>query len=52
MMGARSLINHAAGSPVAKVMIPMIRNVHSGPSFWISPFMAKLMTVPPSPPPA
>lgn len=52
LIGARSLINQAAGKPVAKVIMPMIRNDHSAPSFRISPSIAKLMTVPPIPPPA
>jgi hypothetical protein len=49
-MGARSLISQAAGIPVAKVMHPMTRNVHAGPSRDIKPSIAKLMAVPPSPP--
>jgi hypothetical protein len=52
VIGVRSLINQAAGRPVARVVRPMIRNVHAGPSFWITPFMAKEMIVPPRPPPA
>jgi hypothetical protein len=52
LIGARSLINHAAGRPVASVTIPIIRKVHGGPSFWMRLSIAKLITVPPSPPPA
>jgi hypothetical protein len=50
LIGARSLINQAAGSPVARVMNPMIRNVQAGPRRDIKPSIAKLMAVPPSPP--
>ena len=50
LIGARSLISQAAGSPVARVMNPMIRNVQAGPRRDINPSMAKLMTVPPRPP--
>ena len=52
VMGARSFIKYAAGKPVASVIRPMILNDHSRPGFWMKPFMAKLMTVPPTPPPA
>ena len=50
LIGARSLISQAAGSPVVRVINPMIRNVQAGPRRDINPSMAKLMTVPPSPP--
>ena len=52
LMGARSLISQAAGRPVPSVIKPMIRKVQAGPRFWIRPSIAKLMTVPPRPPPA
>lgn len=52
VMGVRSLISQAAGKPVASVVRPRIRKVQAGPSFWITPFMAKEMIVPPRPPPA
>ena len=52
LIGERSLISHAAGSPVASIMKPKILKVHAGPRFWIKLFMTKLMTVPPRPPQA
>lgn len=52
LMGARSLISHAAGSPVTSMAIPKTRKVHAIPNFWIRASMAKLMAVPPRPPPA
>jgi hypothetical protein len=52
VIGARSLINQAAGKPVTSITRPIIRKVHAGPSFWINPSIAKLMIVPPRPPPA
>jgi hypothetical protein len=52
LMGARSLISHAAGSPVTSMAIPKTRKVHGMPNFWIRASMAKLMAVPPRPPPA
>ena len=52
VMGVRSLISQAAGRLVARVVRPMIRNVHAGPNFWITASMAKEMIVPPKPPPA
>ncbi len=51
-IGARSLISQAAGKPVARTTRPMIRKVQGGPSFCNRPSTAKLMAVPPSPPPA
>ena len=50
LIGARSLINQAAGSPVASVMNPMMRNVQAGPKRDMRPSMAKLIAVPPRPP--
>lgn len=50
--GVLSFIIHAAGKPVARVIRPIIRNVHSGPSFWINASMANVMLAPPKPPPA
>ena len=52
VIGRRSLINQAAGKPVASVTKPMILKVHSGPREMIKPFTANVMIVPPSPPPA
>lgn len=51
-IGARSLTSHAAGRPVPSVTSPIIRNVQAGPNRESRPFMAKLMTDPPIPPPA
>ena len=51
-MGVRSLMTHAAGSPVIRTAEPRIRKVHAGPTFWIKPSMVKLMTAPPRPPAA
>ena len=52
VIGVRSLISQAAGKPVARVVRPRMRNVHAGPSLWITPSIAKEMIVPPRPPPA
>lgn len=51
-IGQRSLMSQAAGIPVAIVIMPLILNVHAGPTRCIIPFIARLMTIPPRPPPA
>jgi hypothetical protein len=51
-IGTRSFISHAAGSPVARIMNPKIRNAHGMPRLLIRASSMKLMAVPPRPPPA
>ncbi len=51
-IGHRSLISPAAGRPVANVMRPMILKVQAGPTRWMMPFIERLITIPPRPPPA
>lgn len=51
-IGTRSLIKRAAGMPVARVIRPSVLNVQAMPVFWIRASTMKLMTAPPSPPPA
>ena len=48
--GPRSLMKAAAGNPTAKVINPIIRNVHAGPSPESKASRRKLVTVPPKPP--
>lgn len=48
--GTRSLINQAAGSPVARVTKPRMRKVHAVPTRFIRLSRTKLMIAPPSPP--
>ena len=48
----RSLIRHAAGKPVPRVMMPRVRYVQAGPTRWMRAFVMKLMAAPPNPPPA
>ena len=50
--GTLSFMSHAAGRPVASVIIPINLNVHAGPRFSTMADIARLMTAPPSPPPA
>jgi hypothetical protein len=50
--GPRSLINAAAEHPTDRVMNPIILKVHAGPSLSRSAAIAKLVIVPPRPPPA
>lgn len=45
-------MNHAAGSPVAIVLKPRVRNAQAGPAARIRGSSAKLRTAPPKPPPA
>jgi ribosomal silencing factor RsfS len=52
LIGVRSLISQAAGSPVLKIMKPRTRKVHAIPTLWRRASRMKLITVPPSPPPA
>lgn len=47
-----SLINQAAGIPVARVVNPRIRYAHAVPSFWMRASRLTLMAAPPKPPPA
>lgn len=51
-IAVRSFRSHAAGSPVAIVLRPRVRNAQAGPADRISGSSAKLSTAPPKPPPA
>lgn len=51
-MSVRSLRRKAAGMAVPKVIRPITLKVQAGPTSTISLFIARLVTAPPSPPPA
>lgn len=51
-IGDRSLMNRAAAPPVIHVMMPRILKAQAGLICWIIVFITRLITAPPTPPPA
>jgi hypothetical protein len=52
LIGTRSVMTIAAGTPVAKIIKPKILKVHAGPTLLMSPSIASVRAVPPKPPAA